>query len=161
MIWFTVEAGTTRVLGWSSSGATSLPAAAPGLAVFQCSAADTARYDALQSEAIADGREPTVLRDAATGTLSLPPDTRPVMRVAVDKAAPMVGEIVNVTVTRLDDPAFTGSFDAELASGRLFRLDFVNGVAQRTFSFSASGVQRLTSSLAFKLETPVEFRVAE
>ncbi len=88
MLWLTVRVADNRVLGWHDSPkATAVPASTDTIGYFECSAEDVATLGVLQKAALADGREPLVLRDPVSGALSLPPDARPVMRVEVDNTA--------------------------------------------------------------------------
>lgn len=116
---------------------------------------------ALEAQLSQSGRSALTARvQYADGVLSLPPDTRPYLRITSDKAEIEADGVDTATITfevlRQSGSVNTGFSATHTFTmyGRILRLRFTAGVATKPFRTTQSGVYSLNSTDDYRLESP-------
>lgn len=136
--WFRVDKATNRIKGWHrSSNATVVPPDTVGVTHVECTDAQIQELSDKEAEMRQIGQPPVVKLEG--GVLIKETDSRPVVRVTSSLSEVQVGDPVTITIEVLDGIGgnvrtnFNATRKIELF-GRRFKLDFVNGVAQKTWT---------------------------
>lgn len=170
-----VNSSDSRIVEYNRAGA-SLPANTASTNYVEISEADKALMTSLRAGLIAEGREPVLFWN---GQPYAETDTRPIFDIVISTANPEVsygGGTVDyitadgvseatVTITMVDGSGatvpFTGSRVAAFFDGRLALLNYVDGVAVKTFTSTKSGLYTLKSTPEYKLTGEVSVLAVE
>lgn len=160
--WINVDAATGRYRGWQRSSKGDVPASDAATLRIEADDSSFAAVLDLHGQAIDDGRADALVY--ADGQFALEPDTRPIFRVETEPQAQKgIDHVFTVSAVDTNGTVLTSVNGARRmqVGERIFNLNFVNGVATRTFAFDHSGIFRIVSIKNYKVETPVIIEVAE
>lgn len=148
-----------RIEGGEVIGRVSGPKIQPSDTLVQADDAMLAQLRDLEAQIYASGRTVRVQYD--NGTLSLPADSRPYLRIASDKPEIAADGVDTATITftalRADGATmggFNGQRTLEVFEGRYLRLVFSSGVATKRFKTTTSGLYGIRSTDTYRLESP-------
>ena len=100
--------------------------------------------------------------EAATRTVTETVDPRPLLRFSTTQVKESKrGGTVNLTVTHVSNPAFTGSLVVDADDQRPLTLAFVGGVATLPIALSRARRGRIESSASARVEAPLEFMITD
>jgi hypothetical protein len=160
MSWFTIRKSDDRVLGWvRSSGATPADTAELRYISQQFDQA-LALYNQLENEMLAEGREVEIFLQDATFVKAA--ETRPLVSIEANKTivdADGVDSVI-LTVTRLDNPTFSGNPRVQFGD-KYLRFDFTNGVATKTVRSRTSGILTFANNPRFRVQDPISIEFVE
>jgi hypothetical protein len=162
--WLTIDNETNKVVGWQRSPADTIPAPAEGFRVLDCDEARMEEYFNLDKEARLQNRFPVILE--ADGVLSLEADTRPLFGVAANKLEAIADGVdaITFTFTCLNEDGstlpYTGSQKFAFNS-KLYKLNFVNGVASYSGKFVQSGRWTLGTNEVYRVKEPLTVEAYE
>ncbi len=148
-----------RVEGGEVTGRVSGPKIQPSATLVLADDTMLAQLRDLEAQIYASGRTARVQYDK--GALSLPPDSRPFLRIASDKPEIAADGVDAATITfsvlRQDgnvNTNFNGTRTFEVFEGRYLRLVFASGVATKRFKTLNSGLYGIRSTDTYRLESP-------
>lgn len=156
--WLTIDNATNKVVAWQRSPADVIPNPAEGFRVLDCDDAKMQEYFNLDTEARLQNRKPVILE--ADGVLSLEADNRPYFSVAASKTEAVADntDAITFTFTCLNADGsvlpFTGSMKFDF-NNKLYKLNFVDGVASYSGKFVQSGRWTIKSNEVYKVKEPL------
>lgn len=160
MSWFTIRKSDNRVLGWTrSAGAT--PADTVDLNyVDQQFDAGLALWNQLENEMLAEGRNVEIYLSGGTFVKAV--EDRPLATIVADKTIVDADgvDVVTLTITRLDNPTFSGSPRFQFGD-KYLRFDFTNGVCVKQVRSRQSGVLVFENNPRFRVQDPVSIEFVE
>jgi hypothetical protein len=160
MSWFVIRKPDNRVLGWTRSGGATPTDTDEINYVDQQFDAAYALYNQLENEMLTEGRDVEIYLQG--GTFVKAAETRPLVAISADKTIVDADGIdsVTLTVTRLDNPTFSGNPRAQFGD-KYLRFDFSNGVATKQVRSRVSGTLIFQSNARFRVEDPITIEFVE
>jgi hypothetical protein len=162
--WLIINSADNKVTGWQRTHADEIPGTPSGCYTLDCDDAKMAEYFSLEAEARQQGRIPVILEDG--GMLSLEEDNRPYFSVTANKLEAVADNVdfITFTMTALNSNGsvmdFTGSLKFTF-NMKLYKLNFVNGVATYNGKFIQSGRFTIASSNDYKVKEPLTVEAYE
>jgi len=152
--WLIIDEESNKVVGWQRSYSNTIPSNV-GKRVLECDSAKMEEYFTLEEEAILQNRFAVVIEN--DGELYLEDDNRPYFSVSADKLEALAdnSDIITFTMTCLDSDDNVIPINESMKfsfNNKLYKLNFVDGVATYDSKFKESGRFTISTTQDYKVK---------